>query len=96
MTWQDIALKHAEKDAPHEACGLLAIYKGKEKYFPCKNLAEDLGEQFGEFLTQREVEYLRKNEFAMEADDIIWRRTKLGLKMSEQDVKRLSKYLKTS
>ena len=57
---------------------------------------EDLGEQFGEFLTQREVEYLRKNEFAMEADDIIWRRTKLGLKMSEQDVKRLSKYLKTS
>ena len=29
-------------------------------------------------------------------DDIIWRRTKLGLKMSEQDVKRLSKYLKTS
>ena len=57
---------------------------------------EDLGEQFGEFLTQKEVEYLRKNEFAMEADDIIWRRTKLGLKMSEQDVKRLSKYLKTS
>ncbi len=57
---------------------------------------EDLGEQFGEFLTQREVEYLRENEFAMEADDIIWRRTKLGLKMSEQDVKRLSNYLKTS
>jgi len=46
MIWQDIALKHAEKDAPHEACGLLAVYKGKEKYFPCKNLSEDLGEQF--------------------------------------------------
>ena len=57
---------------------------------------EDLGEQFGEFLTQREVDYLRKNEFAMEADDIIWRRTKLGLKMSDQDKKRLSDYLKTS
>ena len=52
--------------------------------------------RFGEFLTQKEVEYLRKNEFAMEADDIIWRRTKLGLRMSEQDKKRLSDYLKTS
>jgi glycerol-3-phosphate dehydrogenase len=57
---------------------------------------EDLGMRFGEFLTQKEVEYLRKNEFAMEADDIIWRRTKLGLRMSEQDKKRLSDYLKTS
>ena len=57
---------------------------------------EDLGEQFGEFLTQREVEYLRENEFVMEADDVIWRRTKLGLTMSEQDKRRLSEYLKTS
>ena len=46
MTWQDIALKHAEKDAPHEACGLLTVYKGKEKYFPCKNIAEEAGHQF--------------------------------------------------
>ena len=46
MTWKDIALKHAKKNAPHEVCGLLAVYKGKEKYFPCKNLAEILGEQF--------------------------------------------------
>ena len=57
---------------------------------------EDLGKQFGDFLTQKEVDYLRKNEFAMEADDIIWRRTKLGLRMSEQDKRRLSEYLKTS
>ena len=46
MTWKDIALQHAKKDAPHEACGLVAVYKGKEKYFPCKNLAEDLQDQF--------------------------------------------------
>ena len=46
MTWKDIALQHAKKDAPHEACGLVAVYKGKEKYLACKNLAEELGEQF--------------------------------------------------
>ena len=96
MTWKNLFCEYAKKECPNEACGLLAVYKGKEKYFPCKNLAEDLGEQFGEFLTQREVEYLRKNEFVMEADDIIWRRTKLGLKMSVHDKKRLSEYLKTS
>jgi Glycerol-3-phosphate dehydrogenase len=61
----------------------------------CRKL-EDLGEQFGEILTQREIEYLRENEFAVEVDDIIWRRTKLGLRMSDQEKKRLSEYLKTS
>ncbi len=46
MTWKDFAIEHAKKDAPNEACGLVGIYKGKEKYYPCKNLADDLGEQF--------------------------------------------------
>ena len=41
MTWKDIALKHAKKDAPHEACGLLAIYKGKENIFPVKILLKN-------------------------------------------------------
>ena len=46
MSWKNIALEHAKKDAPYEACGLVGIYKGKEKYYPCKNLAEDLEDQF--------------------------------------------------
>ena len=65
------------------------ILKGAKKL-------EDLGEQFGEILTQKEIDYLRKNEFALEVDDIIWRRTKLGLTMSGKDKKRLNAYLKTS
>ena len=46
MNWKATALEHARKDAPHESCGLVAVYKGKEKYYPCNNIAEDLGDQF--------------------------------------------------
>ena len=46
MSWKDIVLQQAQKESPKEICGLLTIYKGKEKYFPCKNIAEDKGEYF--------------------------------------------------
>ncbi|MES2534376.1 MAG: glycerol-3-phosphate dehydrogenase [Pseudomonadota bacterium] len=45
---------------------------------------EALGRDFGGGLTQREVDYLVQNEWAHSADDILWRRTKCGLHMSEQ------------
>lgn len=31
--------QHAEAEYPRECCGLVAIFKGREKYFPCENLA---------------------------------------------------------
>lgn len=54
---------------------------------------EDLGEQFGAGLTEAEVAYLRQHEWALTADDILWRRSKLGLHMTEAERRRLHSYL---
>jgi glycerol-3-phosphate dehydrogenase len=45
---------------------------------------QDLGTDHGAGLTDAEVEYLRTHEWAESADDILWRRTKLGLHMTPQ------------
>ncbi len=56
----------------------------------------DLGKVFGADLTAREVDYLRREEWAVAADDILWRRSKLGLRFSAQEKAELAAYLETS
>jgi glycerol-3-phosphate dehydrogenase len=53
----------------------------------------DLGLRFGADLYEREVEFLRDTEWAETADDIIWRRTKLGLRMTPNEIAALDVYL---
>ena len=57
---------------------------------------EDLGLDFGHSLTEAEVIWLINNEFASCAEDILWRRTKLGLKFSRNEEKRLSDWFKNA
>ena len=52
-----------------------------------------LGEHFGAGLTEAEVSYLRTREWARSAEDILWRRTKLGLHLSNPEAARLTQYL---
>ena len=52
-----------------------------------------LGEDLGQQLYAQEVDYLRREEWATQVDDILWRRTKLGLAFSEPEKARLQRYL---
>lgn len=53
-----------------------------------------LGKNFGAGLTAAEVEFLRSEEWAESAEDILWRRTKLGLRLSAAEQKELADYLR--
>jgi len=58
----------------------------------CQEIS-DLGVQFGHGLTQREVDYLVEQEWARGAEDILWRRTKLGLWFDQSEKQELENYL---
>ena len=58
------------------------------------NDAADLGRDFGATLYQREVEWLILKEHARSAEDIVWRRSKLGLRLSDCEIKRLDKWVR--
>lgn len=55
---------------------------------------KDLGINFGGTLTESEVEWLIENEFAQSTEDIVWRRSKLGLHMSVEEVVMLDDWLR--
>ncbi len=57
---------------------------------------EQLGQAIGGGLFGREVDYLRRQEWACDAEDILWRRTKLGLFTSEGEQQALKHYLQQS
>jgi glycerol-3-phosphate dehydrogenase len=46
----------------------------------------DLGQSFGATLTESEVKYLMSVEWACTAEDIVWRRSKLGLRLSAAEI----------
>jgi glycerol-3-phosphate dehydrogenase len=53
----------------------------------------DLGVDFGAGLFQAEIDYLIGQEFALTAEDILWRRSKLGLHLSPVECGRVSAYV---
>lgn len=68
--------------------GLLCL-----QFLASSQSTQELGDHFGADLYQREVDYLVESEWAKSAEDILWRRTKLGLVMSDKETQALAEYL---
>tara|TARA_R110002072_G_scaffold154_1_gene955 strand:- start:8532 stop:10136 length:1605 start_codon:yes stop_codon:yes gene_type:complete len=84
-TW----LTHTEVDRFAKSYGLLCLefLKGKTSH-------QDLGQYFGAELFASEVEYLMDHEWANTPEDILFRRTKLGLFLSDTEKQALTAYIK--
>jgi len=53
----------------------------------------DLGEDFGHGLTAAEIDYLVREEWARSGEDVLWRRTKCGIGMTDKERKRVAAYV---
>jgi glycerol-3-phosphate dehydrogenase len=54
---------------------------------------DDLGRNFGATLTEAEVRFAMANEWARTADDMLWRRSKLGLRLTPQQAEDLAAWM---
>lgn len=57
--------------------------------------AEDLGARFGDDLTEAEVRFLHEEEWAETAEDVLWRRSRLGFTMPAGEIQRLETLMAT-
>ena len=54
----------------------------------------DMGKGFAGTLTEREIVWLMEKEYACTAQDVVWRRSRLGLRMSKAEVAELEIWMK--
>jgi glycerol-3-phosphate dehydrogenase len=52
-----------------------------------------LGQDFGATLTEAEVRWLMSHEYAVAAADVVWRRSKLGLRMTADQIEQLDRFM---
>jgi glycerol-3-phosphate dehydrogenase len=94
----DAELEKLKRDYPHQPPGLLGRLmraygtRARTLLGPAQEF-EALGDVFGADLTAREIDYLMREEWAETAEDVLWRRSKLGLRVSEGDAARLEAHM---
>ena len=82
--------------APSHAARLFRMY-GTRAQWILGNAADykDLGQHFGADLYEVEVRYMMVQEWALTAEDIVWRRSKRGLVMTASEIAALDQFMKT-
>jgi glycerol-3-phosphate dehydrogenase len=80
-------------DALHARRLVRAYGRRIERILKGAQSMDDLGPRFTADLTGAEVRYLVENEWAQSADDVLWRRSKLGLKASTQDRVAINRFI---
>ena len=78
---------------PHARRLVRAYGRRAERILGSAQSMDDLGTCFTGNLTGAEVRYLVENEWARTAEDVLWRRSKLGLKATAEELSALSEYI---
>jgi glycerol-3-phosphate dehydrogenase len=79
--------------APHAKRLLRAYGLRAERILEAAQSLDDLGPRFTGDLTGSEVRYLVEHEWAQTAEDVLWRRTKLGLTSTEEERAELTRFI---
>ena len=85
-TWSFLSAAHVRRLASAYGTRVDAVLKTVKE-------PADLGLLFGVDLTAVEVHYLMAKEWAQTADDVLWRRSKLGLRFSDAQRATLDRFM---
>ncbi len=89
------ALKHDHPFLTDYWVGRLVRAYGTEarKFLGQATSADALGRDFGATLTEAELRWLMVHEYARTAEDVVWRRSKLGLRMTADQIEALDEWM---
>ena len=88
-TWKFLTADHARRL-------VLAYGTRVERVLGKATGLDDLGLRFGADLTAAEVRYLMTKEWALSAEDVLWRRSKLGLRFTEAQTAVLDRFMRSA
>ena len=98
ITDTDDLIAKATQDFPFldtwQATRLVRCY-GLDIWHFLKSNPSKNGQNFGAGLTEAEIKWLIKTEFAHTAEDVLWRRTKMGLHLTKTQIKSVEKWFNT-